>query len=244
MYFSEYRNVSGGALLFSDQVKDPYYNFYAPDERAAPGGIPGPISEEFARRQRTPAVYATPLAPAYDGLAGGTEWARDAWLVGEVAALDASTQADGVTIQVVGDEWRDVYVETFAAAYSGDDPADPYGQLDEGYVRALRGSFAATAEGYRKYYLLASAGDSAVGVAVLFTNGTLAGVYGVGTTPAWRRRSVGTALMASMTDIARRDGADWILLQTEDGSAVQRWYQKLGYQDVFTAAYLTFEPER
>lgn len=244
MYFSEYRAVGGGALLFSDLVTDPYYNFYAPEQWAAAGGIPAAVAEQFAERQRTPAVYATPLASADGVPEGGTEWARDAWLVGDVAALDTTANADGVTVEVVGDDRKDVYVETFAAAYSGDDPADPYGELDEGYLRALRRSFATTADGYRKYYLLASAGDSGVGVAVLFTKDDLAGVYGVGTTPAWRHRGVGTALMALMTDISHSDGADWMLLQTEDGSAVQRWYQKLGYQDVFTAAYLTFEPKR
>jgi ribosomal protein S18 acetylase RimI-like enzyme len=243
MYFSEYQGIDGGALLFSELVTDSYYNFYTPDGSVSHRGLAPAVKKEFTRRHRTPAVYLTPLSPRDYATTGGTVWARDAWLVGDVSTLDAAVRPGGVTVAVIGADHKDAYIETFAAAYSGDDPADPYGQLDEGYLKALDGSFSTGVAGYRKYYLLATADGAAVGVAVLFTRGGLAGVYGVGTRPGWRQRGVGTTLMAAMTEMSRRDGAGWIMLQTEEGSAVQRWYRKLGYQDAFTATYLTFDTD-
>lgn len=59
----------------------------------------------------------------------------------------------------------------------------------------------------------------------MFTAGALAGVYGVGTVPAHRRAGVGRAMMAHLARVAVADGAAHILLQTEAGPSVQRWYE-------------------
>ncbi|MEU1463508.1 GNAT family N-acetyltransferase [Streptomyces sp. NPDC005727] len=242
MYFSEYQRLEGGSLLFSDAIKDPYYNFFAPGSPAAAATLPAAIEEEFVRRGRQPAVYLTPQAGA--SVAGENVWAQDAWLVGDTAALVEPQASDGsLRLRTVGHEDRGVYVDTFTAAYSGGDPDDPYGDLDSAYSESLGASFDNEVPGYRKYYVLATLDEQPVGVAALFTAGSLAGVYGVGTLPGHRRAGIGSAIMRYLARIAETDGCAHIMLQTEARSAVQSWYEHLGYRHVFDASYLTITPE-
>ncbi|MGP3922424.1 GNAT family N-acetyltransferase [Streptomyces sp. 8N616] len=241
MYFSDYQQVEGGSLLFSDAIEDPYYNFFAPGSPLAEVAVPASVEEEFARRGRQPAVYLTPQATGAHGpsVADTDVWATDAWLVGDAQSL-ASPDDGGRNLRVftVGPAERDTYVAVFTEAYSGGDPDDPYGQLDAAYSESLRASFEADVPGYRKHYVMATSGEKPVGVAAMFTAGSLAGVYGVGTIPTHRRAGVGAAMMAYLARIAAEDGAAQIMLQTEAGSAVQRWYEGLGYRHVFDASYV------
>jgi len=247
MYFSEFHKTENGALLFSNSIKDPYYNFFAPEHPVSSTIPPPAVLKEFSKRDRQPAVYLTPLAAQADATSPPAvdAWARDAWLVGEAASLTGSGPAvAGLRTFVVDAAQREQYVATFAAAYSGDDPSDPYGQLDPAYTESLNASFDFQPPGYNKYYLVATQDDVPVGVAALFTANMLAGVYGVGTVPLRRRCGVGEAMMAQLACIAADDGASHILLQTEAGSGVQRWYEKLGYKHRFTAPYVQVAPEQ
>lgn len=245
MYFSDYQQVEGGSLLFSDAIKDPYYNFFAPGIPGAGFALPAAAEEQFVLRGREPAVYMTPQVGGGNGSpAADAVWARDAWLVRDVQAPASSDDGNGqLRVSTVGPSDRDAYVTAFTAAYSGDEPDDPYGQLDAAYSESLRASFDVDVAGYRKYYVMATLGEQPVGVAVMFTAGSLAGVYGVGTVPARRRAGVGSTMMSHLTQIAARDGVTHLMLQTEAGSAVQRWYETLGYRHVFDASYVTISQE-
>jgi len=238
MYFSTYEVCDGGHLLFSDRITDPYYNFFAPTDLSP---LALDIRRAFDKRNRAVAVYLTPLADGRQPEPGTSTWASDAWLVGTPDSLsvngDAPTIPD-LRIEEVDLRQRDIYVDTFTAAYSGDDPDDPYGQLDPAYAECLRDSFNHDIPSYLKHYVMASIDDVPVGIATLFSAGSLAGVYGVGTVPARRQQGIGKAIMVYLADVAFREGAEHILLQTEAGSPVHRWYEQLGYRHAFTAPYL------
>lgn len=240
-YFSELHDVDVGWLAFSDQVRDPYYNLVVPTTDVTRSDC---IRQavEFDRRGRLLTMYASPIADLVDDDGGAQLWARDAWLVAPVDVLDDGGSADEITVATVGPEHRDAYVEAFERAYSGADPGDPYGPLDDAYRVCLAGSFDRDVPGYRRRFVLARSGATPVGVATVFTAGSWAGVYGVGTVPGWRGRGVGRALMAHAARVAAADGARRVMLQTEAGSAPQRWYERLGYETAFVARYLLLTP--
>lgn len=240
MYFSEYRRTAAGALLFSSDITDPYYNFYAPNIVTDGLEVPPEHLAEFTDRGRAPAVYAAPEVGGTVQVPEGAEvWARDAWLIGDAVRLAERTAGPGKSeLSLVGIDRRDEYVATFATAYSGDAPDDPYGELDPAYRQSLHRSFEVSSGTYEKHYLLASQGGVPLGVACMFVKGGLAGVYGVGTVPGHRRAGIGTAMMAFLAKLAVERGARTMLLQTEAGSPVQRWYEQQGYRHVFTAPYL------
>lgn len=246
MYFSEQHRLNRGSLLFSDKIADPYYNFLAPDDPATALNLSDKITAEFILRDRQPALYLTPLAVSDNG-APDTRlepWARDVWLIGDASALAITPpHPAGLRLLLIGESHRETYVETFAKAYSGDVPNDPYGQLDAAYTDCLFDSFEHDVDGYRKYYLLATVDDVPAGVACMFTSGDTAAVYGVGTVATHRRNGLGTAMMARLAQIAAQDAAGRIMLQTEAGSVMQRWYERLGYQQAFTAGYYELSPD-
>ena len=235
MYFSEQISLPNGSLLFSDKISDPYYNFFAPNVPVSIGDVQE-LTTEFASRRRPLAVYVTPLTTVEPVHQGWKTWATDAWMVAEVREHNTSPIAD-LTVAEIDISRREDYVSVFERAYSGDDPSDPYGQLDPSYTAALSASFSHDLSAYRKYYVLAELAGQPVGVAALFTAGSLAGVYGVGTLSEYRNAGVGTAIMAYLTKLAHADGVTHIMLQTEAGSRVERWYQQLDYETVFTGEY-------
>jgi N-acetylglutamate synthase-like GNAT family acetyltransferase len=235
MYFSEKIRLQHGTLLFSDKVTDPYYNFFAPDAPVSASEIQG-LAPEFVSRGRRPAVYVTPLTSSESAPHGWKAWATDAWMVAEVDDNNSAPES-GLTIVDIGISRRDDYISVFERAYSGDNPSDPYGQLDPGYTSTLSASFNHDLTDYRKYYVLAEISGQPVGVAALFTAGDLAGVYGVGTLFQHRNIGIGTAIMVHLMQLAHADHVSHIMLQTEAGSRVEHWYQQLGYETVFTAEY-------
>lgn len=238
MYFSEYALRDEGALLFSERITDPYYNFFAPQQSS---GIEAfdQVADEFTRRNRRPAVYMTPLAREGYSADTWTAWGTDAWMTGSTSSLDCDGPSiPGLRVSEIGTERREEYIAVFNAAYSGDDPDDPYGQLEAGYREGLSASFNHAVPGYKKYYVLGEVDDTPVAVASLFTQGDLAGVYGVGTIPDKRGAGIGAAIMARLARLARSDGTSRVFLQTEADSKVERWYESLGYTEIFRAKYL------
>lgn len=237
MYFSEHHRDEFGDTLFSTRVTDPYYNFFSPSSPQTASAVPPQVKKNFRHHDRPLALYLTPSAgaDASPPTNAGEPWATDAWLVREARSTRPPSSA--VSVHTIGKEQRDLYVQLFSEAYSGDDPNDPYGQLDPSYATSLSESFQNEPEGYKKYYLIAYLDSQPAGIAVLFTKGAVAGVYGVGTVPDKRGNGVGLALMAEMDRIALTDNATHMMLQTEAGSDVQRWYERQGYELVFTASY-------
>ena len=240
-YFSELHDVDVGWLAFSDQVRDPYYNVVVPTSDVTLSDCFRQAAE-FERRGRLLTMYASPVADLVDDDGRAQVWARDAWLVAPVEALDLGGSASGFTVATVGAGDREAYVGAFERAYSGVDPGDPYGPLDDAYRVCLAESFDRDVPGYRRRFLMARSGAEAVGVATVFTSGSWAGVYGVGTVPGWRGRGVGRAIMAHAARVATDDGADAVMLQTEAASAPQRWYESLGYKTAFVARYVLLAP--
>jgi ribosomal protein S18 acetylase RimI-like enzyme len=243
-YFNEHITLGAGALLFSDRITDPYYNFWAPEEAGRHDEPPAEVREAFEDRGRAPALYGTPLNGGVEDLGSLEVWAKDAWLVAEVDDLETNVSISEGTLELelMSGGRREEYVETFARAYGGGGPDDPYGDLDAAYSDSLWASFDVRLAGFSTCYLLALLDGTPAGVAAMYTSGDLAGVYGVGTVPEMRHRGVGRAMMARLAGIAGEDGARFVVLQTEAGSVVQGWYEDMGYELRFVAPYLLYEP--
>jgi len=239
MYFSEYRVCDGYVLLFSDLVEDSYYNYISQVNR----DLEAVLREArplFLERNRPLALYVTPCSRLYDKEPPDAfaKWAIDAWMV----SYDMSKLADyqypvDIAIELVGIEEREEFVRVFEQAYGSDDPDDPYGKLPAYYGQSLFRSFEGSPEGYKTEYIWAKIDGKPVGVASMLSDGKIAGVYSVGTISAYRRRGVGTSLMAFLVKQAKERGISTIMFQTEVGSYNEKWYTKMGFKTVFTGTY-------
>jgi GNAT superfamily N-acetyltransferase len=242
MYFDSLQAVSGGSLLFSNHVGDSYYNYFGATALTTPDDIRS-CDQAFAARDRTPAAYVGPQVQAetIDSLTkdGYTRWATDAWLGIDLSADFDISLPSTIVCDYLKPEGEVAYLDAFRDSYSGASGEDAYGDLDEGYTQALGQALPESKiNGYERRFLQAVEGNRVVGVVSLILAADLAGCYGLGVVPDQRHRGLGRALMERIANDARSSGAERLFLQTESGSAVEEWYQHLGYRPLFDATYL------
>jgi ribosomal protein S18 acetylase RimI-like enzyme len=222
-----------GDLVLSDLITDPYYNFFCPDVDFDLSAL-GSVSEKLRDRGREPALYLTPLsAIRQDELAGFSRYACDSWMLRETSPRDSGGGKNDIEVKSITGEMREKFLSIFSSAYSSDDAVELYGQPDENYIHALSRSFEVASSKYEKFYLLASIGGRAVGVIIMLVAGRYAGLYALGTVPDARGQGVGGALMRECSSLAFEAGAEFLFLQAEAGSGVEKWHQKLGYRHEF-----------
>ena len=88
-------------------------------------------------------------------------------------------------------------------------------------------------------FVTAELDDAPAGAALAVAEGAWAGITGVNTLPAFRRRGVARAMMDGFGAWARERGAGSIYLQVERGNAPARaLYEGLGYQSAYSYHYL------
>jgi GNAT superfamily N-acetyltransferase len=247
MYFDVRRRLGEGDLLLSSYVRDPYYNYLAVGPETTEVDIDG-AEQELLAYDRAAAAYLGPDVDIPDGLVdifkgrGYSLYGTDAWMGLELPArLDIALPAT-VTLEYVDERGVTAYVDAFRAAYSGSTEDDPYGNLDDGYTKALERSFMSVPpEGFSRLFLQAVEGNEVVGVGTLFIRGETAGCYGVGVVPSHRRRGIGQSLMDRLAITAEEAGVRWLFLQTESGSAVEGLYKSFNYRSLFDARYVVRE---
>jgi ribosomal protein S18 acetylase RimI-like enzyme len=88
----------------------------------------------------------------------------------------------------------------------------------------------------RTWEFMARVDDQPVGVANVFFNGGIAGIYNVGTVEAMRRQGIGTAVTRHALGFARECGYRFaVLTATAEGEPL---YRGLGFEPVGTMSYL------
>lgn len=143
--------------------------------------------------------------------------------------LPESSAPDGLGIEVVTSAARmDVFtdVQTRSFLEEGDSFEWWYAWLREKNHSCLGRDLS-------RFYVASLAGEP-VGVTILVRQAKTAGIYGVATLPAHRKKGVSTALLARAVEDGRR-GAEVLTLQVKTGSYAESLYEKLG----FTAAFAT-----
>lgn len=241
MYFSEYIQKKDCVILFSDLVEDSYYNFIA----QITGDIEKIIEEceiLFEERGRKLAIYIAPGSNLYNNLDAVPKFfharASDAYMVyTSSCAIKAYKVPADIKIEEIDYRDKDEYVEAFHVAYAGSNPGDPYANLPKYYSQSLKRSFENEPQGFNKIYVWAKVGNEVAGVGSMLFSEKIAGIYGVGTIEKYRSKGVGHSLMKYLIELAISNNVSRIMLQTEVGSEVEKWYRKMGFKTVFCAKY-------
>lgn len=209
----------------------------------------------LAGHGRPPAAYLTPLSgnvPALRKRLGALRWRRHTTVsvlcaplgceaasgvndtpvvqaeAGPRAGESGPPQGDRVRIEQIGPDglqrWLDVLTEGYEAM--------PDAAIQ---VRAAWSTLMAQpGDGATACYYLGYVGERAVGTGLLWQQGMIAGLYCGAVAPAYRRRGIGTALLARRIAAAAQNGAALVTLQTESGSLVERvCTSTLGFQTAY-----------
>jgi len=240
MFFSEFIQRDNYTLLFSDLIEDSYYNF-ATDLQEEPKAIKEPLKPEFDQRDRNLAFYLPEFSPYFGEERALPEnfskWASDSWLVlTNEKFLRDYEQPSNLSLRVVGEEEKELFCEVFHQAYSGG-PDDPYGELPAYYKNSLLQSFSYSLCNYEKLYLLAEVNGEPAGMGIVVFDERIAGIYALGTKRDFRKQGVGTSITKFLVNKALDNNSKKIMLQTEEGSKVENWYESLGFERAFLARY-------
>lgn len=237
MYFSRIIKNTNYALAFSNLIEDTYYNYCAFLQFEDGSFLQKwkEIKKNFPS-DRTPALYVSPSSDLYGRESVYlTEFQKnyiDAWMIlQEKQYLLGLPKNEEINVRKIASKKEfEIFVDVFTTAYSGDDPNDPYGQLSPTYTTSLLNSWECSEEYIKGYYLAFLNGDPA-GVATAIRHNNLVAVYNVGTVSKYRKCGVGAAIMANIVRDLKVN--ETLFLQTEKGSQVEKWYEKMGFETLF-----------
>lgn len=135
--------------------------------------------------------------------------------------------------QVKSEEEIKLFAEIFHQAYGGATPDEPYGALPKEYGECLISSFANPQRKSKAINYLGLLNGIAVGIATICFSKKFSCIYNIGTIPAHRGKGIGAFLTMNSIAESIKYGAEIVFLQTEQGSANERYYGKLGFSTKF-----------
>lgn len=142
-------------------------------------------------------------------------------------------KCDYKVMQVHTEQQKKDFIEVFIEAYGGGKSAEkPYGDLPESYTLALLRTFSNP----KFLHFICYDNDVPVSIATLCFNAGNGGIYNVGTKPAFERRGFGLAVTDACINKWIGLGGKKLFLQTETGTGIDTWYNKIGFDHLFYGA--------
>lgn len=134
-------------------------------------------------------------------------------------------------IQMVStDKQRSDFVEVFLSAYGGEKtPEKPYGDLPVEYKQCVEKAF----DNPKFYNFICYCDKTPVSVATLCMFGEYGGLYNIGTKPQYERRGFGLAVTDACINMWETLSGKSLFLQTETGTGIDSWYERVGFRRVF-----------
>ena len=239
MYFDTM--YSEGEMLYfgSDSIEDSVWNY----------GTVGAISdesifafEEFSKRiGKAPNLYvcredakkhnAQLNKHGFYAPFDKDELVTETWMEFSEKKYSAPKHTD-IKRAVCGKERQD-FVDVFLAAYGGEKtPEKPYGDLPKEYTECLEKSF----DNPKFYHFVCYCDGVAVSVATLCVHDGFGGLYNIGTRPEYERRGFGLAVTDAAINQWQSLCGKSLFLQTETGTGIDDWYERLGFVRVFDGA--------
>ncbi len=239
-YFSNSKKISGALLLWSDRIKDFYWNYatkISVDEVRKKKLLKS-IIEFYKTKNRQPEIYITPFTEPKNFAEtakqiGFKSVSKDAWMFYNGKEPRVKLPDNFSIKQVKTKEEMTIFADIFHQAYGGASPDEPYGALPKEYGESLIDSVSIPQKGKTVMHYLGFMDGVAVGIATLIFSGKFGCIYNVGTIPIWRGKGIGTILTMNAVADSIKYKAETVFLQTEPGSSNERYYSKLGFSTKF-----------
>lgn len=158
----------------------------------------------------------------------GDELVTETWM--EFAGKNYSIRDDFNIQRVKTEKQKADFIEVFLAAYGGEKtPEKPYGDLSSEYKECVEKSF----DNPKFYNFVCYCEDVPVSVASLCVCGEFGGLYNIGTKPQYERRGFGLAVTDACINQWQLTSGKSLFLQTETGTGIDSWYERIGFRRVF-----------
>lgn len=240
MYFSKMKTNKGVLLLYSDIIDDFFWN-YAGQINTSQEDVEELIRKItifYKKEARLPAVYLTSLSQPQDISKrlenhGFKIEFKDAWMTYDVETPQIKKPKDLIIKEVGSEEDMEIFIKVFYEAYGGVSEDEPYGELPPTYGEALHRSFENPPKEKRIIHYLGFINEKHVGIGTLISSEGFGGIYNVGTSPNYRKIGIGSAISLKAVEDSKREGNATTYLMAEEGSFVEKFYQRLGFSTRF-----------
>ena len=239
-YFSGSKKIQGTLLLWSEKIKDFYWNY------ATEININEKFSEELIKKiiafyktkNRQPSIYFTPFAKPKSlskilAKFGFKPAFKDAWMFFDKTEPKIAVPQNLKIKPVETAEEMQSFINVFDQAYGGATSEEPYGTLPKEYGECLFNSFTRKQTDKKIVHYLGFFDEKPIGIATLVFSGNYGCIYNIGTIPDYREKGIGAALTLNAVADSIKNNAKTIFLQTEQGSFNERNFAELGFSTKF-----------
>lgn len=245
MYFSRRKSFPLYDVFLSDVIEDGFWNYAYLHSDIPISNVEKELVELFKKENRLPSIYLVDDNPYHkesvDYLLniGYSLLSTESFMVYQNTDTITIKNTSSYATLVADDRSQNDFIEVFTNAYGGEKtPEQPYGELDKTYMQALIRSFS---DEKKFFHFVCYDNNNPVSIASLCFENEKGGIYNVGTNPAFRGKGYGTVATKACIDKWIELQGDTLLLQTETGSAVEKWYEKLGFKSHFVGEIYTKE---
>ncbi len=235
-WISNIEETKEARFVFSDVIKDFFWNFATGIETEDPENLIEEIEEFYRKREREPAAYITPNTEPEDLQSfleekGFSCQARDAWMFFQGGEVYRSRRLDFRLVD--SDERAEKYMDVFRKSYGGAGENETYGELPEYYIEVLKNSFERQLSTEKIRDFLAFRDEELVGIGTVNFQDGFAGLFSIGVLPEHRGKGIGSEIVAFLVEKAQERSPEEIFLQTEKDSKNEEFFKKNGFETEF-----------
>lgn len=240
LYMSNKIQKENYEIYYSELIKDQYWNFaYLKKEELKIDEEYPFIKSEFEKIKRKPLLYLTS-----NQLTSQTEEElkkanlklhyTDVWMtIEDINQGNHKPSKIQVVIQKVDKQAKEEFIEAVIKGFSGDDPKDPYGSLEEGYQVALRESFEKENSEYKVIHYLGKYQEKPIATATVVYRKDKAILYNITTSKDYQRKGVCRQMIEKIRQDLKLLKVKTVGLQTEKGFYTEQIYKNMGFQEKF-----------
>jgi hypothetical protein len=237
MYVSERIKLEKGELIFSNIIEDTYWNYIS--------NLNVNSKDEFLKlwdkyrkvmldRKRVPCINILPTSNIYDKVQEyfGDKFynfANNLWMAYDKNFIYEKKELDKeYTIEITKD--KKAFADVMLDGFNSNNPGEPYGNTPTYYRCGIYNSFGCNNE-YKKIHYLVRHNGFPVSIATAIVKDGMVCLDNVTTIKSYRNKGICRALMTRILDDFK--DKEIIFLQTEKGSYLEKFYNSLGFNEIF-----------
>lgn len=237
MYVSARMKLEKGELIFSNIIEDTYWNYINNlnvESKNEFQEIWDKYRKVMINRKRVPCINVLPTSNMYDKVKeyfGEKLYncANNLWMIHDKSFKIEKKELDKeYTIEITKD--KKAFADVMLDSFNSNNPNEPYGATPTYYRYGIYNSFECKNE-YKKVHYLVRHNGIPVSIATAIVKDGIVCLDNVATIPSYRNKGICGALITRILDDFKDE--DIIFLQTEKGSYLEKFYNALGFKELF-----------
>lgn len=225
-------------IYYSEIIDDEYWNFaYLKNNKVLIKEIFENVKKNMNKLNRNPEIYITSNI-LNDTLQEQIENSNlqllytDVWMtLDNLKQFKKYKSQVDFSIHKVDEKLKEQFIQAIMDGFSGDNPEDPYGNLQNGYKVALEKSFSENNSEYKIIHYLGKKESESVSTATVVYRKDKAIIYNVTTNKQYQKKGVCKQMMSEIIQNLVKLKINTVCVQTEKGFYTEQVYKNMGFTE-------------